>query len=60
MVLLLSIFIIGGLLCVFIWSLINDEQLLAADPFNEVIEAQRAAQADEVKDQELHQAESCV
>ena len=62
MVLLLSVFIIGGLLCVFIWSLINDEALLAADPFNEVIEAQRAA-AVETKDpeQENYQlAESCV
>ena len=46
----------------FIWSLINDEALLAADPFNEVIEAQRAA-AVETKDpeQENYQlAESCV
>ena len=63
MVLLLSVFIIGGLLCVFIWSLINDEALLAADPFNEVIEAQRAAAADETKDPEqenYHLAESCV
>lgn len=62
MVLLLSVFIIGGLLCVFIWSLINDEALLAADPFNEVIEAQRAA-AVETKDPEQENcqlAESCV